>query len=159
MIEISDGHQSVEITPGVRLVWWKTGDVWSVKIEGPADLDVRRGMTIKELLGVLKPFDNLRGWIPVRYVTTFLMVALDEGKWPSAYARGAGMDRISMSRCLRDIGERSRTGGPGLGLVKAVRDPSNLHRRRVLLTEKGRALLLLVTGSLSTIVPDRKSAP
>src|SRR4029077_6135986 len=107
-------------------------------------------MTIEELLGALKPFDNLRGWIPVRYV-----IALDEGKWPSAYARGAGMDRISMSRCLRDIGETSRTGGPGLGLVKAVRDPSNLHRRRVLLTEKGRALLLLVTRSPSTIEPDR----
>src|SRR4029077_11315936 len=89
-------------------------------------------MTIEELLGALKPFDNLRGGIPVRYV-----IALDEGKWPSAYARGAGMDRISMSRCLRDIGERSRTGGPGLGLVKAVRDPSNLHRRRVLLTRRG----------------------
>jgi hypothetical protein len=25
-----------------------------------------------------------------------------------------------MPRCLRDIGERSRTGGPGLGLVKVV---------------------------------------
>jgi DNA-binding MarR family transcriptional regulator len=116
-------------------------------------------MTIEELRGALKPFDNLRGWIPVRYVTTFLMVALDEGKWPSAYARDAGMDRTSMSRCLRDIGERSRTGGPGLGLVKAVRDPSNLHRRKVLVTEKGRALLLLVTRPPSTIEPDRENAP
>ena len=25
----------------MRLVWWQAGDVWSVKIEGPADLDVR----------------------------------------------------------------------------------------------------------------------
>ena len=120
---------------------------------------MRERRTIEKLLWALKPFDNLRGWIPVRYVTTFLMVALDEGKSPSAYARGAGMDLVSMSRCLRDIGERSRTGGPGLGLVKAVRDPSNLHRRKVLLTEEGRALLLLITRSLSTIEPDRENAP
>ena len=107
-------------------------------------------MSIEELLRALKPFDNLRGWIPVRYVTTFLMVVLDEGKGPSAYARGAGTDRISMSRCLRDMGERSRTGGPGLGLVKAVRDPSNAQRRKALLTDKGRTLLLLVRRSVRT---------
>ena len=94
-------------------------------------------MTIEELLGALKPLDRLRGFSPDNDVTTFLMVALDEGKWPSAYARDADMSRISMSRCLRDIGETSRTGGPGLGLVKAVRDPSNLHRRRVLAAPEG----------------------
>jgi hypothetical protein len=42
-----DGHHAVEIAPGVRLVWWRKGDVWSVKIEatdsGGVDLlDVRR---------------------------------------------------------------------------------------------------------------------
>jgi DNA-binding MarR family transcriptional regulator len=113
--------------------------------------------TIEELLRALKPFDNLRGWIPLRYITTFLMVALDEGKWPSAYARSAGIDRITMSRCLRDIGERSRTGGPGLGLVKAVRDPSNAQRRKVLLTEKGRTLLLHVKRALRTIERENTS--
>jgi hypothetical protein len=30
------------------------------------------------------------------------------GKWPSAYTRGAGIDRMSMARCLRDIGEKSQ---------------------------------------------------
>jgi hypothetical protein len=34
-----DGHHAVEIAPGVRLVWWCKGGVWSVKIEA-ADLDV-----------------------------------------------------------------------------------------------------------------------
>ena len=39
----SDGHNAVEIAPGVHLVWWQTGDVWSVRIEGPAEtgLDIR----------------------------------------------------------------------------------------------------------------------
>jgi DNA-binding MarR family transcriptional regulator len=116
-------------------------------------------LSIEELLRALKPFDGLRGWVPIRYVTTFLMVALDEGKGPSAYARSAGVDRMSMSRCLRDMGERSRTGGPGLGLVRAVRDPSNARRRKVLLTEKGRALLLHVRRSLTIIEPDQEDVP
>ncbi len=115
-------------------------------------------MSLEDLLQALKPFDSLRGWIPIRYVTTFLMVALDEGRGPSAYARSAGVDRISMSRCLRDMGERSRTGGPGLGLVKAVRDPSNAQRRNVWLTQKGRTLLMHVKRSLPTIEPDRENA-
>jgi hypothetical protein len=41
VIEGPDGHYAVEIAPGVRLVWWQARDVWSVKIEGPADLAVR----------------------------------------------------------------------------------------------------------------------
>ncbi len=96
----------------------------------------------------LKPFANLRGKIPLRFVTTFLTVALDEGKGPCAYARAAGVHRAEMSRSLRDIGATSRNGGPGLGLVKVEKDPGNPYRRRVLLTEKGRALLPLVTRSL-----------
>jgi DNA-binding MarR family transcriptional regulator len=106
--------------------------------------------TLEELLWALKPFANLRGGIPLRYVTTFLTVALDEGKGVNAYARGMGVHRALMSRSLRDIGERARNGGPGLGLVKVVRDPASAQRRKVLLTEKGRVLLPLITRCLRT---------
>ena len=102
---------------------------------------------LEELLWALEAF-SLRGWIPLRYITTFLMVALDEGNYPSAYARRAGVDRMSMSRYLRDIGAESRTGGPGLGLVKVVPDADHPPRQKVLLTEKGRALLLRATRPL-----------
>jgi hypothetical protein len=42
LIEI-DGVHAVEIAPGVHIMWWREGDVWSVSIEGPveAGLDVR----------------------------------------------------------------------------------------------------------------------
>jgi hypothetical protein len=45
LTETSDGHHAVEIALGVRLVWWQTGDVWSIRIEGPPEtgggLDIR----------------------------------------------------------------------------------------------------------------------
>jgi hypothetical protein len=86
------------------------------------------------------------GLLPIRqggegllsFVTTFLMVALDEGKGVCAYARAVGVHRAAMSRYLRDIGERARNGGPGLGLVTVKPHPRYPHRRRVLLTAKGR---------------------
>jgi len=83
------------------------------------------------------------------------MVALDEGNYPSAYARRAGVDRMSMSRYLRDIGDKSRRGGPGLGLVKVAPDPTHAPRQKVFLTEKGRALLLRATRPHAT-EPDEK---
>ena len=51
---------------------------------------------IQSLLWALKPLSNLRGSIPLRFVTTFLMVALDEGKGVNAYARAVGTHRSVM---------------------------------------------------------------
>ena len=42
---------------------------------------------LQVLLWTLKPLINLRGSIPLPFVTTFLMVALDEGQGVSTYAR------------------------------------------------------------------------
>jgi hypothetical protein len=111
---------------------------------------------LEDLLWALEAF-SLRGWIPLRYITTFLMVALDEGNYPSAYARRAGVDRMSMSRYLRDIGAESRSGGPGLGLVELVPDPDHPPRQRVLLTKKGRDLLLMATRPQRATEPDQKA--
>ena len=96
---------------------------------------------VQTLLAALKPLTNLRGSIPLPYVTTFLMVALDEGKSVSTYARAVGVkDRRVMSRYLRDIGDRARNGGPGLGLVTITPHPAHPQRRQVLLTVKGRSI-------------------
>ena len=102
--------------------------------------DDDRPRIIQCLLWALKPLSNLRGSIPLPYVTTFLMVALDEGKGVGAYARDLGIHRWRMSRYLRDIGARARNGGPGLGLVAVEHDPRDPRHTRVLLTAKGRAI-------------------
>ena len=49
-------------------------------------------------------------------MTTFLMVALDEGKGVSAYARALGISRTAMSRYLRDIGDRAEMAALVLAL-------------------------------------------
>src|SRR5579862_2523290 len=95
---------------------------------------------IEALLWALKPLANLRGSIPLPYATTFLIVALDEGKSVNAYARAVGIHRAAMHRYVRNIGDRARNGGPGLGLVRTERHPTYSNRRQVLLTDKGRLL-------------------
>jgi len=99
---------------------------------------------IQILLWALKPLSNLRGSIPLPFVIAFLMVALDEGKGASAYARALGISRTAMSRYLRDIGDRSRNGGPGLGLVTVQARSAHSNRRPVVLTAKGRATAKLI---------------
>jgi hypothetical protein len=95
---------------------------------------------IQALLWALKPLANLRGTMPLSAVTTFLMVALDEGKGVNAYARALGKHRSAVSRCLHDIGGRARNGGPGLGLVSVDPHPSDLQGSQVHLTAKGRSI-------------------
>ena len=56
-------------------------------------------------------------FVPLRLVTVFLAVATNEGKGVNEYARRLGFDRSVMSRFGRELADRSRDGGPGLGLV------------------------------------------
>jgi DNA-binding MarR family transcriptional regulator len=103
---------------------------------------------VQALLWALKPLANLRGSIPLPYVTTFLMVALDEGKGVGAYARALGMHRATASRYLNSIGNRNRNGSPGLGLVAVQTHPLHPHRRQVTLTAKGRSVADSVFGQM-----------
>ena len=85
---------------------------------------------IQTLVWALTPLLNLRWSILLPWVTIFLMVVLDEGKSVSAYARALGVkDRRIVSRYLRDIGERARNGGPGLGLVTVEQLPTHSRAR------------------------------
>jgi hypothetical protein len=113
---------------------------------------------IQALLWALKPLTNLRGSIPLPFVITFLFVALDEGKGVCDYARATGFHRSMMSRYLRDIGDRARNGGPGLGLVTIERHPKYAHRSQVILTVKGRALAKQIFDQVRMAAIFKKSA-
>ena len=93
---------------------------------------------IQILLWALKPLTDLG--MPLPFMTAFLMVALDEGLGVNAYARAAGVHRAAMSRTLHAIGDRARNGGPGLGLVRIERHPSDPAKTQIFLTSKGRSI-------------------
>ena len=112
---------------------------------------------IQTLVWALTPLLNLRWSILLPWVTIFLMVVLDEGKGVSAYARALGIkDRRVVSRYLRDIGERARNGGPGLGLVTVKQHPKHSSVRRVVLTAKGRAVAKAILQQMRRPVDERR---
>jgi hypothetical protein len=86
-------------------------------------------------------FRDLRATMPLQYVTTFLLVATNEGKSVTEYATMAGVSKSVMSRHILDIGERDRYMQEGMGLVTYRASPLELRRHEVYLTDKGRALL------------------
>jgi DNA-binding MarR family transcriptional regulator len=108
---------------------------------------------VQTLLWALNPFLDLRRSrsIPLPFATTFLMVAIDEGKGVNAYARDVGIHRSIMSRYLRDIGARARNGGPGLGLVSVEQHPDDPVRTQVFLTAKGRVIAHKVFSQLQKL--------
>ena len=103
---------------------------------------------LSAMLGAIFPFRQLRATMPLQYVTTFLLVALDEGKNVSEYASKAGVAKSVMSRHLLDIGERNRDLEPGFGLVKSEPNPLNLREHRVTLTDKGRQVATHIRDQL-----------
>jgi DNA-binding MarR family transcriptional regulator len=88
----------------------------------------------------LDPFVAIRQTMPLQYVRAFLLVALDEGKGVTEYARVAGVSQSVMSRHILDLGDMARDRTPGFGLVASRQDPLNLRRHQVILTDKGRTV-------------------
>jgi hypothetical protein len=105
------------------------------KSEAIAPSDKR---VLQTLLWALKPFANLRRSIPLPYALTFLTVALEEGKAVGTYAREMNVNRWVMTRSMQAIGNKARSGGPGLDLVTIKRKAGDPTRTEVFLSDKGR---------------------
>lgn len=103
---------------------------------------------IKSLFNTLGLFRAIRRDMPLQYVITLLIVALDEGQSVMEYARTLGISPSVMSRHLLDIGERNRRMAEGFGLVTYRPNPMNLREHQVFLTPKGQALIHQVIRSL-----------
>lgn len=95
---------------------------------------------VRKLVAALDPFHNIRQTMPMQYIRTFLLVALEEGLGVSEYARRAGVSQSVMSRHLLDIGDRNRHMEEGFGLITFRPNPTDFRKHEIFLTDKGRAI-------------------
>jgi len=107
-------------------------------------LNASEKMAMQVVLSALKPLSKLRRSMPLPFATTFLLVAVDEGRTVSSYAHQLGITRFMMSRYVRNVGEHARNGGPGLGLVTVKPHPTVANGLQVYLTAKGRSLAKVI---------------
>jgi DNA-binding MarR family transcriptional regulator len=96
---------------------------------------------VERLLRAVEIFREFDTAFPASYVAAFLYVALQPGKGPSEIGEALGVAQAAASRLVLEIGQKSRHGGEGLGLVDSVPDPHDLRARKLFLTKKGRQLL------------------
>jgi hypothetical protein len=104
---------------------------------------------IQSYLLALQTFLNLRGPIPLRVLVVFLLIVLDEGNEAIEYADRLKVHRAVMSKLVHDLADRSRNGGPGLGLIEFEYTDGNQHNRKpIFLTKKGRSVAAAMLQSL-----------
>jgi DNA-binding MarR family transcriptional regulator len=93
------------------------------------------------MLNSLRPFKSLRNNMPLQYVTSFMCVALNEGKNVTWYAGQLGISQSLMTRHLADLGKVNRNHGEGFGLVEAYDDLMDRRNRLMRLTMQGKNLV------------------
>jgi hypothetical protein len=109
------------------------------------------GRPLNALLAALKPISDRDSYIPVAWIETLLLVALDEGKGVAHYSRAANIPRMVMSRYLHCIGDKKRRDdNPGLGLVEVKIDPVRADRRQIFLTEEGHAVVAAIVAQFGS---------
>jgi hypothetical protein len=106
------------------------------------------GRPLNALLAALKPISDRDSHVPVAWIKTLLLVALDEGKGVAHYSRSAKVHRAVMSQYLHCISDKRQTAKSGLGLVKVKIDPVRADRRQVFLTKEGHAVVAAICEAL-----------
>ena len=107
----------------------------------PSDDDAR---TLRRAASLIDAFRTIDPAIPSAYIAAFLAVAAQPGLGVTEYAERLDMIRPVCSRVLLEIGVKTRTGGPGYGLVDRMHSTVDMRAVNYYLTPKGRRLLAQV---------------
>jgi DNA-binding MarR family transcriptional regulator len=105
---------------------------------------------LASFLKALKPFRTLRETMPLQYVLSFLLVAMDENQNVTEYAKRAGISQSLMTRHLADLSMVNRYHEEGFGLVEGYDDIMDRRNRLIRLTAKGQRIVGQIFGSLTT---------
>jgi DNA-binding MarR family transcriptional regulator len=108
-------------------------------------------LILRDFLSALEPFREIRQTMPLQYVVSFLLVAVDEGRGVTEYAERAGVSQSVMSRHLLDLGDRNRHKEPGFGLVTYKPSMENLSKHEYYLTPKGKGVAHRILRELAKV--------
>jgi hypothetical protein len=97
--------------------------------------------TIRRLVDLIDAFRQIEPSMPTSYVAGFLAVAGEPGQGVTHYARTMGVIVPVASRILLEMGKKTRTGGPGHGLVDSVQASDDLRQWNFYVTPRGQKLL------------------
>lgn len=111
------------------------------RFASPSDDDHRR---LSRLIAIIQVLREVSPTLPLSYAQAFLYVAMNPGHGPVTYAQALGVVQPVASRTLLEIGKKTRTGGPGLGLVDSQPDDTDLRLSRYFLTTRGYKLMAKV---------------
>ena len=96
---------------------------------------------LKGLIEVLTLMTKDRPNIPVHQLILLFMLALDEGQSQKHYREKSGFPPSTVSRAMLDLGQKMRSGEPGLGLIDDRTSAHSLREYEMYLSRKGAALV------------------
>jgi DNA-binding MarR family transcriptional regulator len=96
-------------------------------------------IALRKCLLFMDSFRALRRVMPLQEAYAFLLVASEEGRGVSEYAKCAGVTQAVMTRILFALGSKGRGRRAGYSLVKQARHPKDSRITQTFLTVKGKA--------------------
>ena len=97
-------------------------------------------LALSKCLLFMEAFRDVRRLMPLQHAYAFLLVALEEGRSVSEYAKRASVTQAVMTRILFALGSRSQGRERGYGLVQQGTDTEDARKHQTFLTAKGKAL-------------------
>ncbi len=100
----------------------------------------REQLALRKCLLFMEAFRAIRRLMPLQHAYAFLLVALEEGRSVSEYAKRVGVTQAVMTRILFSLSSSSQGRAPGYGLVRQTEDSEDARKHQTFLTAKGKAL-------------------
>lgn len=111
-------------------------------------LEREQHIKAEKFLHAIDVFREVNPGMSANYIKALMLVALKPGGGPTDYAKDLELTSGNVSRTMLELGERTRDGDPGLGLVVRHTGSSDFREVHYFLTPKGRAFLKKVTDRL-----------